>query len=1364
MDVIWKLMDTMPGYYERELYREYIRDLQRNEVEEAVKRLHNDLKMWDKEKMESMTTAQQLTMARAWKQRDEDIRQERNRPLEEEGEHAEYPISGMTKYMNLMRELKVVETEREEARAGGATHAEKKGEEGRKGEEEEQEEKGETAPPSEEKEDGREENTKKGQTTLSNDGRTELNEKGKEESIRLAKNTQRKREEEEKAIREEHRRHEKEKRRIERMKKDESDAIISQDQQIPREQNQIFILKTDRTEIHGLTLKSVIEQANKHDRYITNELAKPESHRKAEKIGLTKGFPEGRSITIIRLPDKRVTETQDDKTRIFWEDNLPSTIGTRTILTLTDSPTKITHIPTKGRYDQDDINRHLKKQHRESLNHITTTSRYWTDIETTLQTDVRVERGMILTELGGWVLIDKHENENARISMNILEHETYHGEFPGEQARTGRKYTTDLTRLEETTDDHIQQEIDATMNAGTNALATRLHQDEEETWYVPRTEDEEDQLIQQERTQRIKDPFAALWVDKAFDMGISFSDIFRRINKVNHDFWVNYHRGPWINREQYYETHVKGKTPITKQGGEHRRNREMFEYRAGQQDDIIVDMCKQMITERLTGITMAQHARELEMLNGKEDITHPWLNRPINHEDARQINELIKTLDRKHVSLDDVIEEATGVDQKLWNLTDNLHIPSKYWSFKGKERVQTKSKEEEEEGEKEEEKKGKEGEEEEALRPQERFRATKTKSVIAQLKRILEIDQRHREEHKRKEEKDIAEAIAQSRIKAYEGRPYSEEHNEIPEPDPIERERGRIPHMQETEERREEEEERDIEDENVEEGRRLETEWKIERDRKLEDSMDMEEVDKSPKFQIISRASVRIQEYDRQSISIDPENFIEVMKEKIRQHQRGEAGAGCPHPERLHKLEELGCGEQSKSWTGIRWQLSWYCAEPDIARSETRSAEEYLNTHNEGEEALEQMDKLGVAYSLWAAEVHDKTEEWWNRFGDETNHHNQILRLIHRLAKIRKLVRERTRDNQKLVNIYQQILQQADITIYAHSTRATLLPISKALSDTIDVDADYKTIQEKEDEYEDVGPEAFDMKVQEEALKWAEGSWIKTSEHAGKGDIKTGREGSHNPLTGDNEVKYVKKFMLTKRMEGETHEWTMIELWKKDKSREQNVYKTKGPDITKENIQFPILRSLGGEKMDEMGKRWEMIFELNWEREYIGTAEGVRKYGPLRGTKKNDGLKVDDWVRKIYNNEVQQVAKEHYMGVTPRGVDYEEWEDYSKYATMGRITIVLSRVIQADTNKTQRDTTNEKERAARDNILIDTVTKDGHPILNDMRTVYKQLEKGETGYGYRERHETLPDRSKPRVLPTHKLPGKLVRANELRIL
>ena len=53
---------------------------------------------------------------------------------------------------------------------------------------------------------------------------------------------------------------------------------------------------------------------------------------------------------------------------------------------------------------------------------------------------------------------------------------------------------------------------------------------------------------------------------------------------------------------------------------------------------------------------------------------------------------------------------------------------------------------------------------------------------------------------------------------------------------------------------------------------------------------------------------------------------------------------------------------------------------------------------------------------------------------------------------------------------------------------------------------------------------------------------------------------------------------MTKQTKGETHEWTMIELRKKDKSREQNVYKTAGPDITEENMQFPILRAIGGER------------------------------------------------------------------------------------------------------------------------------------------------------------------------------------------
>ena len=142
------------------------------------------------------------------------------------------------------------------------------------------------------------------------------------------------------------------------------------------------------------------------------------------------------------------------------------------------------------------------------------------------------------------------------------------------------------------------------------------------------------------------------------------------------------------------------------------------------------------------------------------------------------------------------------------------------------------------------------------------------------------------------------------------------------------------------------------------------------------------------------------------------------------------------------------------------------------------------------------------------------------------------------------------------------------------------------------------------------------MKVQEEAIKWAEGDWIKVDEYKGKGEIKIGRKGFPNPLRGENEVTYVKTFKLTKQAKGETHEWTMIELRKKDKSREQNVYKTKGPDVTPENKQFPILRAMGGEKLDEMGKSWEMIFELEWEHELKSSGLGLYVQGQLKGTKK----------------------------------------------------------------------------------------------------------------------------------------------------
>ena len=57
-----------------------------------------------------------------------------------------------------------------------------------------------------------------------------------------------------------------------------------------------------------------------------------------------------------------------------------------------------------------------------------------TDIETALKKGIciRVERGMILTELGGWVLIDKHENENSKVSMTIMGHVTYNSNFQSE--------------------------------------------------------------------------------------------------------------------------------------------------------------------------------------------------------------------------------------------------------------------------------------------------------------------------------------------------------------------------------------------------------------------------------------------------------------------------------------------------------------------------------------------------------------------------------------------------------------------------------------------------------------------------------------------------------------------------------------------------------------------------------------------------------------------------------------------------------------------------------------------------------------------------------------------------------------------
>jgi hypothetical protein len=167
---------------------------------------------------------------------------------------------------------------------------------------------------------------------------------------------------------------------------------------------------------------------------------------------------------------------------------------------------------------------------------------------------------MILTQLGEWVglLIDKHENENSRVCMAIMDAWTADSDFQNGEYRTGRRYIELPPEYKNwKTQDTlpIQQEADKALNIA----------EEEETWYLlyhPRTEFEEDKLIQQERTLLIKSAYLAMWVDRAFDMGINFGDIFRRLNKVNPRFYQNYHRGE--DRKSYYSHHKKGKNPNTK--------------------------------------------------------------------------------------------------------------------------------------------------------------------------------------------------------------------------------------------------------------------------------------------------------------------------------------------------------------------------------------------------------------------------------------------------------------------------------------------------------------------------------------------------------------------------------------------------------------------------------------------------------------------------------------------------------------------------------------------------------------------------------------------------------------------------------
>jgi hypothetical protein len=160
--------------------------------------------------------------------------------------------------------------------------------------------------------------TKHDPTNLLNDGRTDLNEKGKEATRKIKESARMRREKEEKAGREEYRRRENEERRKEKKRTDDRNEIISNEKQVPRKQNQAFVIKTDKVEIYGKTLQNAIDQANKHEMYITNASAKSKSHEEAEGIGLEKGFPQGKSLSITRIPDERAKDSQHNKTRIYW--------------------------------------------------------------------------------------------------------------------------------------------------------------------------------------------------------------------------------------------------------------------------------------------------------------------------------------------------------------------------------------------------------------------------------------------------------------------------------------------------------------------------------------------------------------------------------------------------------------------------------------------------------------------------------------------------------------------------------------------------------------------------------------------------------------------------------------------------------------------------------------------------------------------------------------------------------------------------------------------------------------------------------------------------------------------------------------
>jgi hypothetical protein len=124
-------------------------------------------------------------------------------------------------------------------------------------------------------------------------------------------------EEEEKRYREQKRKEAAKERQREEDRKDNLFELTSNEKQPPRKPNQVFVVKTDKIVIIESTVQKVINKTNGERKYIQNSEADQDSHEAALELGFTKGFPEGRSMAITRIPDQRALDATHERAKVY---------------------------------------------------------------------------------------------------------------------------------------------------------------------------------------------------------------------------------------------------------------------------------------------------------------------------------------------------------------------------------------------------------------------------------------------------------------------------------------------------------------------------------------------------------------------------------------------------------------------------------------------------------------------------------------------------------------------------------------------------------------------------------------------------------------------------------------------------------------------------------------------------------------------------------------------------------------------------------------------------------------------------------------------------------------------------------------